>query len=65
MGSLIKACDRGKGFLRPALWLYLTALARPEGYWLAVSLMLYVAVFAARRRQGIGAVASLAALSCR
>jgi hypothetical protein len=60
VGSLIKSCDRGNGYLRPALWLYLTALTRPEGYWLAVSLIFYVAVLAARRRQGILSLASLA-----
>lgn len=60
VGSLIKACDQGRGYLWPAFWLYLTALARPEGFWLAISLMLYVAVFAARQRQGRWRLASLA-----
>jgi hypothetical protein len=59
-GSLIRSCDQGKGFLRSALWLYLTALTRPEGLWLAVSLMLYVAVLAARRRQEMLRLAILA-----
>jgi hypothetical protein len=61
VGSLIKACDQGKGYMWPALWLYLTALARPEGFWLAASLMLYVVVRAARQRQGIWRFANLAA----
>jgi hypothetical protein len=60
VGSLIKACNEGKGNLWPAMWLYFTALARPEGFWLAASLMFYVVVFAARRRQGIWRLARLA-----
>jgi hypothetical protein len=58
-GSLLKACDRGQGNLWPPLWLYLTALARPEGYWFAASLLLYLIVLAAYRRERIPRLAIL------
>jgi hypothetical protein len=50
-GALFQSCDQGKGYWRTALWLYLAALARPEGLWLAASMMVYLAARAVRRRQ--------------
>jgi hypothetical protein len=58
-GSLIKFISRGSGYLWPALWLYLTALARPEGFWFAGSLLLYLVVLAGCRREKIRQLATL------
>lgn len=58
-GSLIKSCERGGRYLWPALWLYLTALTRPEGYWFAVGLMLYLITRALRQREEMRRLATL------
>jgi hypothetical protein len=59
IGSLIRSYNHGSGYLWPTLWLYLTALARPEGYWIAVSLLLYPAVFVGCRREKLRDLATL------
>lgn len=61
VGSIMKAADGRTRFIWPAVWLYFTALARPEGFWLAVSLMFYLAVRALSRRETLGRSAILGA----
>ncbi len=58
-GSLINSCDRGAGYLWPTLWLYLTALTRPDGYWFAVSMLLYLIARALFRREELRHLATL------
>jgi hypothetical protein len=59
VGSVIKSYNHGSGYLWPTLWLYLTALARPEGYWFAVSLLFYLAVLVGCRREKLRDLATL------
>ena len=61
LGSFIRSCAGGKGYAWSGFWLFLTALARPEGIWLAVSLILYLMLLALRRREEIPRLAKLAA----
>jgi hypothetical protein len=49
LGSLMNSLGKGGGPWWPALWLYLAALTRPEGFWLAASLLFYLFVLAACR----------------
>ncbi len=58
-GSLLKSCNPGGSRGWPALWLYLTALTRPEGYWFAVSLLLYLVVLVASQREKFRHLAAL------
>ncbi len=53
LGSLLKSRNPGGSRWWPALWINLTALARPEGYWFAASLLLYLATLMALRREKI------------
>jgi hypothetical protein len=59
LGSLLRSCNRGSGYHWPALWLYLTALARPEGYWFGASLLAYLVVLVACRREKFRDLATL------
>jgi hypothetical protein len=58
-GSLIKFRNHGGSYVWPTLWLYLTALTRPEGYWFAASLLLYLAMFTICPREKIRRLATL------
>ena len=58
-GSLLKSCNPGGSRGWQALWLYLTALTRPEGYWFAVSLLLYLVVLVASQREKFRHLAAL------
>ncbi len=57
--SLVKFGNHDGSYVWPTLWLFLTALTRPDGYWFAASLLLYLAVFASCRREKIRRLATL------
>jgi hypothetical protein len=60
IGSVIRSSSQGKGYHWSALWLLLTVMTRPEGFWFAGSLICYVAILAARQRRQILNLATMA-----
>ena len=60
VGAVMRSCTEGKGYVWPAFFVFLTALTRPEGMWLAVSLVIYLGLLAARRKENLPKLAKLA-----
>jgi hypothetical protein len=59
IGSVIKSCDQEQGYGRSAMWLMFTVMARPEGFWFAGSLICYLGILAAWRRNQVFKMAKM------